>query len=161
MTDNIPDPFKDYIPKPNPETLYAEQKNELTSAELDKLDAMTVDQLKTLAKRLLCSVGTVALMSEDDIRQAFLDRMARIGLTGKAVEALAAMEKRMDRVEGKAHASIAITNTIKVEPLSIDEAAKRIAFLLNSAEANGTVIDTSFVDIGRKAARALPPPTNS
>lgn len=73
----------------------------ITESDLASLEAMDKEALISLVQRMSRQCGMVAAMSEDDIRQAFLDRMAHIGLTAKAAEALAAMEKRMDRVEGK------------------------------------------------------------
>lgn len=73
----------------------------ITDSILSTLHTLDKEALISLIQRMARQCGMVASMSEDDIRQAFLDRMAHIGLTGKAAEALAAMEKRMDRVEGK------------------------------------------------------------
>ena len=69
-------------------------------ATLSTLHTLDKDALVSLVMRMARQCGMVASMSEDEIRQAFLDRMAHIGLTGKAMEALAAMEKRMNRLEG-------------------------------------------------------------
>lgn len=79
----------------------ASDSDTIDAATLASLEGMSKEGLVSLVMRMARQCGMVASMSEDEIRQAFLDRMAHIGLTGKALEALAAMEKRMDRVEGK------------------------------------------------------------
>lgn len=72
----------------------------IDEATLSTLDQMDAEALRSLIRRMARQCGMVACQSEEEIRQAFLDRMAHIGLTAKATEALAAMEKRMNRVEG-------------------------------------------------------------
>ena len=102
MTDYIPDPFKNYKMKGTESPPRMVGQNIVDEQTLARLGTMEKSELVALVKRMARQCGFVAMMSEDDIRQAFLDRMAHIGLTGKAQEALAAIEKRMDRVEGKA-----------------------------------------------------------
>ncbi len=80
-----------------------EDQTALTNTpDLSRLDGMDREGLISLIQRMARQCGMVACTSEEELRQAFLDRMAHIGLTAKAAEALAAIEKRMDRVEGKA-----------------------------------------------------------
>ncbi len=67
---------------------------------LSRLDSLSRDELIALVRRMSIQCGMVAAMTEDEIRQGFLDKMAHIGLTGDALVALNAMEKRMNRVEG-------------------------------------------------------------
>ena len=105
--------------------------------DIAKLEGMTREDLIALVERMARQCGMVASMTEDEIRQAFLDRMAHIGLTGKAQEALAAMEKRMDRVEGKAIQREAIA--IKVENVPVDE--QRLMKLINFMIERGKVIE--------------------
>lgn len=78
-----------------------EPSDTITAETLSILHEMDKDALVSLVMRMARQCGLVANMSEEEIRQAFLDRMAHIGLTGKTAEALNAMERRMDRSEGK------------------------------------------------------------
>lgn len=106
MTDDpyshLPDavhPFKNYKPKANIQEIHS--VGLITEEELAGIERLSKDELIAIIERMARQCGLVACMNEEDIRRAFLDRMAYIGLTGKAEQALAAMEKRMDRVDGK------------------------------------------------------------
>ncbi len=77
-----------------------EVSDTITTADLAKLETMSKEALIGLIERMARQCGIFANMTEDEIRQAFMDRMAHIALTGKALEALAAMDKRMNRSEG-------------------------------------------------------------
>lgn len=93
--------FQNFTPRANPpKQLQAETSNEITPQTLATLDTMDAEALRKLVQRMARQCGMVAAMSEEQLRVAFLDRMAHIALTAKALEALAAMEKRMNRTEG-------------------------------------------------------------
>lgn len=95
MTDDFTlDPARTYKPKQPVVVVKTEE------FDLDYLEDMTKEALISLVQRMSRQCGMVACKTEEELRVAFLDRMAHIALTAKALEALAAMEKRMNRTEG-------------------------------------------------------------
>ena len=86
------------------------------------LDSMTLDDLKTLTRRLACQCGLVATMSEEETAQAMLDRLASIGLDNRVgisavKEAISAITLWLDRVKGKPAQTIIQNTTITLEQL--------------------------------------------
>lgn len=95
----------------------SEQNNPLPADVMARVDMMPHDELKTLVRRLLCQYGAGAIMTEEEINQAFLDKLTEIALkpigSGMKMRAdiqscMAAINQRMDRTKGKPAQSIAM-----------------------------------------------------
>lgn len=121
MTDFVPDPFKNFTPRPNPPKQAqptASADNPLvglSGAEMDlKIDSMTRDQLIAELKKHAAPIDL------EDITA--LKRLARgklVKIIQKSPETLAlvpALRELVDRIDGKAPQSIAMT--VKDEGLS-------------------------------------------
>lgn len=100
-------------------------RREATADEVARLDGMTRGELLTLVRRLACQFGLVAVMTKDETAQAMRDVLADTalrpivaGLSMKAdIQArLAAIDKWLDRSEGKARERVEITGNMAVTP---------------------------------------------
>lgn len=104
------------------------------------LEQLGAPELRTLLKRLFAAVYGVGLMSEDDIAQAFMDRLAIDGLTSKDARiTLANCNAWLDRVKGKAVQKI--EQQIVTATIDPAEAARRIVFALRQAQENAKLIN--------------------
>ncbi len=117
MSDDYkPDPFKNFTPRQNPPATAAPAAPILDLSGLSddeisaKLDALGLEEMKALVRRLLCQCGAVALLSREETAQAMLDELARLALrpirTDKNLwpdvqQRMAAIDKWLDRERGK------------------------------------------------------------
>ena len=101
----------------------------ITEAEVQNLDTMTIDQLKTLVRRLVCQCGLAATMSKEETAQAMRDVLAETalrsivpGLNMKAdIKArMEAIDKWLDRNEGKPHQAVEVTTKIGIIDLVLE-----------------------------------------
>lgn len=141
MENFTPDPFKNYVMKGAKE-LPAPPPPTITPAQIEKIEAMTRDELITLVKRLACQCGLVASMTREETAQAMLDELATYALRpmlGTALKAdinarILAIDKWLDRTEGKAVQKQMIAAKIETravnDPDRLMDAARRIEFLL-------------------------------
>ena len=119
MADLLPDPFKNYTPKPakaKPPELPVQQQSDVDLAQMPR------GELEALARRLLCQCGLAAVMTKEETAQAMLDMLAETalkpvgGMTLKAdiQSRLAAIDKWLDRVQGKPGQSVQIDQNLNV-----------------------------------------------
>ena len=89
----------------------------LTDAEVANLESLSNAELISLVKRMACQCGLVANMSEKQIYQAGLDRLAKLFLTlpeSEAKEIGNTFDKWCDRTKGKPKQSIDTTVTVGI-----------------------------------------------
>lgn len=88
-----------------------ETKTNQSPLDLAAIDAMPMDELRSLCKRMACQCGLIACMTREQTAQAMLDTLAEtalkpivMGLNMKAdiQSRLNAIDKWLDRTEGKA-----------------------------------------------------------
>lgn len=88
-----------------------EHQPKAESIDLGLIDAMEIDELRTLCKRMALQCGLIARMTREETAQAMLDTLAEtalkpivMGLNMKAdiQSRLTAIDKWLDRTEGKA-----------------------------------------------------------
>lgn len=120
---HLPDevhPFKNFTPRQNPPR-HAEKPLKDVTIEFEKIDAMTLEELKHAVKRFARLHGLVACMSEEETAQAMLDRLASIALrkdaNGLVRDTTNAINSWLDRVKGKPVATINQNTTITLEQL--------------------------------------------
>lgn len=107
MTDYIPDPFKNYVPKGNPPPA---QRPEQEAPDLSRLDGMTREELIGLIRRVSGAMWGIGLSTPEEIADAMKLKLATGGLTEKDMyKALPLMREWFDRQMGKAAQSIAMT----------------------------------------------------
>lgn len=109
---------------------------------LSRLDAMSLAELKTLVRRLACQCGMVAGMSKEETAQAMMDELASIALRpgiGTQLRSdinarIAAIDKWMDRSEGKPVQKQLIAAKIETrdmtDPTMVKDLARRLDFIL-------------------------------
>ncbi len=82
----------------------------LSAEELSGYESYTIDQLKTLVRRLICQCGYAATITDEETAQAMLDVLAETALKpvlhGTSMKAditsrLTAVERWLDRKKGK------------------------------------------------------------
>ena len=84
---------------------------------LAAIEGYSLDELKTLVRRLLCQCGAYAMMTQEETAQAMLDTLAEIALrpiAGANLKAdiqsrMNAIDKWLDRTRGKAHQAVDMT----------------------------------------------------
>ena len=110
--DSFPDylhPAKNFVPRGNPpkQETKSEPVEDMGSIDLPSLPR---DALEALCRRLLCQCGQAATMTEDEIAQAMLDKLANGGLSQVDMfKALPMMREWFDRKRGKPAQSVAMT----------------------------------------------------
>lgn len=96
------------------------QQTTLTDDEAAKLEGMSRDELLVLCRRFACQCGLVAMMTKEEIAQAMRDVLAEtalrpivagVNMKADIMSRLAAIDKWMDRTEGKAAQSVKIEQT--------------------------------------------------
>lgn len=111
MSDNIPNPLKNFTPRANPQKLEQNtQINDKSPLDLAGIDTMDVEELRDLCKRMACQYGLIARMTQDETAQAMLDTLAETalkpivrGLNMKAdiQNRMSAIDRWLDRTKGK------------------------------------------------------------
>lgn len=98
--------MSDYVP--NPANYVMKGAEKIAPKEYPKLDTMTRDELLALCKR--CGMVEQALMTKEEVAEAMKVRLAHIALTGDVKDALAAIERWLDREHGKPVQSVQTKN---------------------------------------------------
>ena len=109
--DDFPDPIKSYNPRQAaPVPLKEAASNDAISAsDLSRLEEMTKEQLIALVRRIGgARWADIMIMDRKQQAIAMRDRLAHIALTGDIRDALTAIDKFLDREEGKTPQSVAM-----------------------------------------------------
>ena len=97
------DDWKNFEPRKNAPIVATSAKADVPEVDIN-LDTITIDDMKTLARRLLCQCGRIAMMTDEETAQAILDRFASEAITGDIKQAITAGTAWFDRKEGQASA---------------------------------------------------------
>lgn len=141
MQDYTPDPFKNYKPRQNPPQVTKGKKPDLlpsspiTERELANLAGMSHDHLISLVMRMSAQCGLVASLTDDETAQAMLDTLANTALRpiapGISLKAdiqarMIAIDKWLDRKQGKAKQSIEVTEKNPYDNISTPDLLRLI-----------------------------------
>ena len=74
---------------------------------------------------------------------AMTELVAIVSANAGDIKGIAAVRELLDRSEGRTSQTVELSQTVEVK-LSLEEAAKRIAFAINAAAAKGVVLDGEF-----------------
>ncbi len=111
MSENVPDPFKNYVMKGNPVKMdVPTADNAIDAQTLSQIENMDANALRGLIQRVSGAMWGIGLKSQDDIAEAFKLKLAIGGMSEKDMfKALPVMREWFDRSLGKAPQSIAMT----------------------------------------------------
>lgn len=102
MSEYIPSPLHNFTPRQNPKPV-------LDTPDLSRIEHLSKPELISLVERMSRQCGLVASMTEEELAQAMMDKLAHTALSSNGKDTLNAIREWLDRVKGKPIQSVNVS----------------------------------------------------